>query len=253
MGRTAILVSVIIPLRNRTGVRLENCLRSLRWQDLEPAESVEIVVSDFGSNAEQRQKAELVVQDHGATVAYMDTDEIWNRSRALNYGIRNAAGKYILCTDVDMIFEPNFLRTLVEEQRQSDDSAFVVCGCRDLTEDVPEQAWAVDDYSLLKARALFREKSGTGACQMAVRHFFFDTRGYDERYMFWGMEDNDMRFRAKRFGLTERWVHEKTSMLHQWHPSDRKRRPFRKFLNDMRFHLTKYRLVKNPGTWGGRS
>ena len=39
-------VSVVIPMRDRGGVRLDNCLRSLRWQDLHPAR-VDIVISDF--------------------------------------------------------------------------------------------------------------------------------------------------------------------------------------------------------------
>ena len=245
------LLSVIVPLRNRAGYRLENCLRSLRWQDLKPVESIEIVVSDFGSNEDLRQETESVAKQYQAKVVYTETQEIWNRSRALNFGIQNASGKYLLCTDVDIIFEPNFMGTLINEQLQFDNKGFLLCGCRDLPEDLPEQTWTFEDYPMLKSRAAFRKKLGTGACQMAISTFFFEVRGYDEKYLFWGMEDNDMRFRAGLFGLEERWVQNKTSMLHQWHPSDRGSRPFRKFLNDMRFHITKYRLIKNRSKWGG--
>ena len=87
-------------------------------------------------------------------------------------------------------------------------------------------------------------------CQMAKRSFFFDVRGYDEKFVFWGAEDVDMSRRAVRFGLEPIWVEEQTSMLHQWHATLRKQRPFLKFLNDARYHLTKYQVRKNSSRWG---
>lgn len=245
------LLSVIVPVRNRAGRRLENCLRSLRWQDL-PEDEVEVIVSDFGSAPEMRAATAALAERFGARVLFTPAEEVWNRSRALNIGIRAARGRYVLCTDADMIFAPTFLRTLVEAQREAEDGALVVCRCRDLPDDVPEQVWQRSDYPALLARAPFREKLGTGACQMARREAFARLHGYDEQYVFWGMEDNDFRFRARRAGLAERWVHERTSMLHQWHPSDRGTRPVRKMLNDLRFHLTKWRRVKNRRRWGGQ-
>ena len=85
---------------------------------------------------------------------------------------------------------------------------------------------------------------------MADKERFSALRGYDEGYKFWGLEDTDMRFRANRALFVESWVHHETAMLHQWHPSDRTKKPFRKFLNDARFHLTKYVTVKNWRGWG---
>jgi hypothetical protein len=92
---------------------------------------------------------------------------------------------------------------------------------------------------------------GTGACQKALRTFFGEVRGHDDGCKFWGMEDNDMKFRAARYGLKLAWIHEESSMLHQWHSSDRGKKPVSKLLNDLRFHLSRYRIKKNPKTWGG--
>ncbi len=244
-------ISAIIPIRNRSSARLENCLRALRWQTL-PNDDYEIIVSDFGSNREQEEALIEMAERHQARVVRTDTEEIWNRSRALNYGIRAARGHFIFCTDADMIFAPNFLSTLLAVQAKHGEKALAVCHCRDLPESVPEQPWTLDDYPALLAQAPFREKLGTGACQMALRSRFEELRGYDEGYKFWGMEDNDMKFRAIRSGLELVWIHEQTSMLHQWHPSDRGAKPFRKFINDARFHISKYRLKKNPEMWGGQ-
>ena len=247
------LISAIVPVRNRSNNRLENCLRALHWQDL-PAEQYEVVISDFGSNPEEAKKLQEMADAHGARIVRTETDEIWNRSKALNYGIRAAQGRFMFCTDVDMIFEPNFLSTLLKVQEEHGEQAFAVCHCRDLPESVPEKPWNCEDYPALKSKAPFREKLGTGACQMALKSAFEDIRGYDEGFKFWGMEDNDMKFRiTKGHGLKLVWIHERTSMLHQWHPSDRGKKPLSKFLNDVRFHVSKYRTRKNPETWGGQS
>lgn len=243
-------ITVLIPVRNRAGERLANCLASLRWQVGAPA--YEIVLSDYGSSPDYAEAIDELARRFDARVVRTATDGVWNRSRALNFGIQAAQGRFVLCTDADMIFAPNFLATAWARQRARDGRAFVVCRCRDLPESVPEQAWRREDFASLMARAPFREKLGTGACQFAARTFFEGIRGYDEGYEFWGMEDNDMLFRAQRSGLCREWMHEHTAMLHQWHPSQRGRRPMRKVLNDLRFHLTKRVRVKNPRGWGSR-
>lgn len=244
-------ISAVIPIRDRTGTRLDNCLRSLRWQQLEPG-AVEIVLSDFGSAPTHARALEQLAERHDAQLVRVETDEIWNRARALNYGIQRATGRYVFCTDADMIFAPNFVATLLETQAREHDRAFVVCHCRDLPEQLDEQAWTIDDFPALLAQAPFRTATGTGACQVARREFFERVRGYDEGFCFWGQEDNDMRFRAGRSGLREIWVQDQTAMLHQWHPSERGKKPLRKSLNDVRFHLTKRVRVKNWRGWGER-
>jgi glycosyltransferase involved in cell wall biosynthesis len=244
-------ISAVIPVRNRTGARLDNCLRSLRWQQLDGA-TLEIVLVDFGSDPEPAAELRALADRHQTELVRVETREIWNRSRALNFGIQRARGRYVFCTDADMIFAPNFIATLLDVQRSEQGRAFVVCHCRDLPEHLQEQLWTHADFPELLAAASFRKATGTGACQVAEREFFERVRGYDEGFAFWGQEDNDMRFRAGRAGLREVWVQDRTAMLHQWHPSDRGKKPLRKSLNDVRFHLTKRVRVKNWRGWGER-
>ena len=73
------LVSAIIPVRNRSNARLENCLRSLRWQDI-PSEKYEILISDFGSESCEAQKLKDLADRYEARIVRFDTDEIWNLS-----------------------------------------------------------------------------------------------------------------------------------------------------------------------------
>jgi glycosyltransferase involved in cell wall biosynthesis len=249
MSRPAI--TAVIPVRDRTGPRLANCLGSLRWQELDGA-TLEIVITDFGSAPEQAAGLRELAQQHDATLVRVETDATWNRARALNFGIQRARGRYVFCTDADMIFAPEFVATLLDTQARERGEAFVVCHCRDLPEQLAERSWTRAEFPELLAAAEFRQATGTGACQVATREFFERVRGYDEGFSFWGQEDNDMRFRAGRFGLRETWIHERTAMLHQWHPSERGKKPLRKSLNDLRFHLTKRVTVKNWRGWGER-
>lgn len=243
-------LSVIIPVRNRSGIRADNCLRSLRWQTLD---DVEIVLSDFGSSDEERAGLAAIASRHEARIVYTATDALWNRSRALNLGLQAATAPMAVCTDIDMLFSPTFLEEVVRGIEDHDGEALVVCRCRDLPQSVPERAWEASDYPELERQSTFRQAMGTGACQGAPRSFFERVRGYDERYVYWGFEDKDMVSRAERAGLSLVWIHERTSMLHQWHRRMAADKPLWKYHNKLRFYLTKHRVVKNRDRWGERT
>jgi glycosyltransferase involved in cell wall biosynthesis len=242
-------VSVIVPVRDRSGVRLENCLRSVRWQQIDQTR-VEIIVSDFGSHPEHARSIDALAATYACRVRRVATREVWNRSRALNIGIRAATGDYALCTDADMIFAPNFLAAALAAHQRAGDRSFVVCRCHDLPQTVPLQLWGEEDFARLSARASLRQTFGTGACQSAARSFFECVRGYDEKYLFWGKEDSDMLVRALHYGLDLIWIDGATAMLHQWHRKRRPDAPFFWTLNRVRFALTKHRVVKNSDAWG---
>ena len=182
---------------------------------------------------------------------HTDTDEIWNRSRALNIGIQAATGQIVMCTDCDMIFAPDFLKTALDTISDSDGQTLVLCACRDLPESLAEQRWSVDDFPrLLQAAPSYRKGGGTGACQVACRQWFVDVRGYDEKYVFWGYEDKNLVRRASKSGLALRWIHDRTQMLHQWHPTTKFDRLWRRRLNRLRYKLTGGVVRKNRSGWG---
>lgn len=241
-------LSVVIPVRNRAGLRLENCLRSLRWQDADP-DSVEIVISDFGSNEESLTSARRLGDAQGARVFHTPTEELWNRSRALNIGIQHVEAPWVLCTDADMIFAENFLSTVLATLEKQPKS-LVHCDCLDLPEDAPRRELKLEDLVALRESATRRTTGGTGACQAAPKDFFFDVRGYDEKYLHWGNEDLDMTSRAVRYGLSIEWISDATFMLHQWHESTHDPRPWFRRPNYWRYVLTRRRVVKNPRGWG---
>ncbi len=241
-------ITAIIPVRNRSGVRVENCLRSLRWQ--QTVNAFDIVVSDLGSTGPHRQSIAELAQRYNARLVYSPYDGLWNRSLALNIGIRASNTDYVFCTDADMLFKPNFLESALAVQEELGGEAMVLCRCHDLPPYVPEKLWEVADYPMLERGSHIRKTSGVGACQVARKSFFEDTHGYDEKYVFWGSEDVDMTARAEQYGLQLTWMSDRTSMLHQWHRTLKRDMPLQYHINKLRFRLTKRVVVKNHGGWG---
>lgn len=242
-------LSVVIPVRNRSGTRLDNCLRSLRWQVGVGSSEIDVIVSDLGSDPEHRDAIDAAARQHSARVVRVESTKIWNRSWALNVGIRSAHGARVMCTDADMIFSPDFLKRVLAAFVEGA-KPLVLCRCHDLPESVPERPWQVDDFTWLKEQAELRDTVGTGACQVATRSFFEEVRGYDEKYVFWGNEDKDMVVRAELSGLAAHWLEEPTCMLHQWHPTMKLDKKWLRFKNRMRYRFTKTTLVKNKKRWG---
>ena len=242
-------LTTVIPVRNRSGVRLENCLRSLRWQDVEPA-THEIVLSDFGSDDTHRRSIDRLSSAYGVRVVRTDTEEVWNRSRALNIGVQAGRGAYVFCTDADMIFQPNFVSSLLEVHSGEGCDHMIHCRCHDLPESAGEQVWQQQDFEGLRAKGVVRAVMGTGACQSAPTAYFHAVRGYDEKYRYWGAEDVDMTARARRYGLKVVWVSNRTSMLHQWHETMKNDRKLLWRINRWRYRLTKHIVVKNRRGWG---
>ena len=238
-------ISAVIPLRNRTGIRLENCLRSLRWQKLPAPAELEIVLSDFGSDPEHASSIETLAKKYDARVVRTRTAETWNRSRALNVALRSVRSPISFCTDADMLFEGSFVPTILDELRNAPGRALVLCRCRDLPDLGPERPFEERDYPELKAQATMRVAMGTGACQATSTDWFNSVGGYDEKYVYWGFEDKDMVHRAAKAGLELHWIHERTSMLHQWHPKTIADRRARVYLNKIRYYLTRGTIVKN--------
>ncbi|MGE8943338.1 glycosyltransferase [Leptospira interrogans] len=58
-----------------------------------------------------------------------------------------------------------------------------------------------------------------GGLAAFTRHTFETLRGFDERMLVWGAEDQDFAMRAARFGLTRNWISRAgCEIYHLWHP-----------------------------------
>lgn len=247
---TAPLLTVVLPIRNRSGVRLENCLRSFRWQEGLSPNDVEILISDFGSAPEHRDAVQATAATFGARVQHTVVDGLWNKSRALNIGLKHAKGRFILCTDVDMVMAPTFFRVLMETQDKLGGRGFILCQSRDLGPETEGKSITLAEYDSFLQKTTMRPTHGNGACQCAETNWFHSVGGYDQGYTYWGAEDEDMVRRAERAGRILKWVTNETAMMHQWHPTTKYDKPWLVRKNKWRLTLTGWIVRKNWRGWG---
>jgi hypothetical protein len=124
---------------------------------------------------------------------------------------------FVMTLDADMILAPDFLATVLVKLRE-EPRRFLMCRSTDLpNRALPEPSSLRHHFDDLRRIGRVRGFQGTGGIQAAQRAFFFEVRGYDEDFHWWGAEDGDMLNRAKLAGLHPQWICDSTAMLHQWH------------------------------------
>ncbi len=284
---TQIPVSVIVPVRNRSGQRMEFLVQSIVQQTHRP---VELLISDFGSDRKHGRSIQRICEAAPSWVQHLRFSNAvgkpWNKCKANNLALRRTSdeSRYILFMDADMIYRSDFLAAAVAAQDQFNDRAFVICRSRPLNRNwntpqrfKPENV--ARDFPLIFEKSTKWSSTGAnGACQMATRQWWFEVQGYDERMSGWGAMDGDMLNRAVRSGLEKVWIHEweykpgyipdgnynpdkllelneevkaavTTRMAHQWHK-------VQKSLNADSWHRN-HRLKRDKGyvrndpkTWG---
>jgi glycosyltransferase involved in cell wall biosynthesis len=219
--RHGVPLSVVIPIRNRSGQRVRNALRSLNWQAA--GRPAQVLVVSHGSQPEVDSELSKLCDEEAATLIVVgDLFQPWNKPLALNVGIHATLldVPFVMTMDADMILAPNFLGVVVERLRK-EPPALVLCRISDLPAHVllPHHCEKLlDTFDMLRAVTQLRPRYASGGIQAARRAFFFDVRGYDEDLLWWGAMDGDLVNRTGLMGLEIAWIEDCTAMLHQWHP-----------------------------------
>ncbi len=249
------IFSVVIPLRDRWGTRLRNCVESIVNQTLQP---LEIIVADYGSTEEGHDAIMETLEDYDCTVYYYPTDEIWSLAVARNLGIRrsNPRCENVAVIDADLILESRVIEVL-SRAHASRPRSYISCFVRMLL----PKAWPhfeeffkncvmggqsradciaeyrklypgkfdedPDDFEFprnsarLKNMGFLVESAGWGGLVSAPRDWFFKVRGFDERMKFWGGEDGDLWKRAGLDGMDRYRINDleetDTKIYHQFH------------------------------------
>ena len=96
-------VSVVIVYKNRDTKRVKNTLDSIKNQTLD---GIEVIFIDYGSDEIYQQAIQPLVESYSFAKYYFnDTRGMpWNRSHALNTGIKLAAADYVLLGDIDWVY-----------------------------------------------------------------------------------------------------------------------------------------------------
>lgn len=205
------LFSIVLSFRNREETRVRRCLRSLSHQHFT---DFEVLLVDYGSDTAVASAIHSLVREFPfATYIYSDTrGQPWNRSRALNIGIQLASGQYILTTDVDLIFAPDFL-TICQQEARPKRILHILPFL------LPQGFDDWDNVINYAGRFPKGSTSMLGACQLAAAEAWRQCQGFDEFYRYYGAEDHDLEGRFALLGIEPFWLTEFTTVFHQWHPA----------------------------------
>jgi len=149
-------------------------------------------------------------------VKYLFSDtrgQFFNKSNALNIGIKSAVGEFIVIVDIDIVFPVTYLENLRHKMAPG---IFLTHSAYYLPESFCPGAVA-DVFKLDQSIQVYERF--IGLC-VASRKAFQDIDGYDEHYLFWGGEDDDIIFRLEKSGNKRQHIAAKeANVYHQWHAS----------------------------------
>lgn len=239
-------LSLIFSYRNRNVERVSRCLQSLANQQ---DGSFKVIFVDYGTEEPLRSEIETLVSKFDF-IEYIHSNtqkQFWNRSIALNIGIKKVDTPFYATTDIDLIFEPDFIQTM--RSKMAEDK-FLHGHALMLEKDFSDY----DNLDKLNKASLKQSTEGMqyGLFQLVPTKVMMELEGFDEFYRIWGLEDVDLNKRLKAKGLSEHWLDPKESHTwHQWHPHINDplfSRTWYKFMEDYFFrHDT---LQRNYNGWG---
>lgn len=145
---------------------------------------------------------------------------IWNKGMGLNYLIKRAEARYIMASDIDNLYQDNFL-SVVETKMDKD--KIVLCHVhvsKPKHAKIFRRTQSIDDTLFQKIKKeckFFNKNLADGACQLASKDWFMKYKGYNEEIRMWGGMDNELHLVANISGLEDEWLDGETSIIHQYH------------------------------------
>ena len=171
----------------------------------------ELLFVDYGSDESTSGAVkELLCNYPFVKYIYSDTrGRYWNRAHALNTGIKLASGNVIVTSDIDLIFPPFFIESVT---KMSFENCFYTFKCYYLKEDADPVNVSGEDLN--KARINY-----VGLC-VVLKEDILKVSGFDEYYMIWGGEDDDLYVRLENNGCKRQQLDvQQFPVFHQWHPN----------------------------------
>ncbi|MFM7413132.1 MAG: glycosyltransferase [Planctomycetota bacterium] len=238
-GRNSVDVSILVTTYRRPR-HLGLALESIARQRLDTT-TIEVVVSDDGSDDETAEVVSRFAARSGIATRFVSQPHDGFRlARARNAAARLARGSYLVFLDGDCMIPPHHVASHVARRRPG---TALLGYCARLTEPAsrtlcPEELAAVDLDGLVPSaeRRLLGRRHRKAWWRTALRHptkprlaggdfgvwrdDFVAVNGFDEQFVGWGQEDDDLGLRLRAAGVRLESILDQTRSLHVWHPSD---------------------------------
>ncbi|MBV7268543.1 glycosyltransferase family 2 protein [Winogradskyella luteola] len=202
--------TIIFAYRNRDSERVKLSLESLSKQT---NLNFEVIFVDYGSDENYAKEIYTVVNSFRFVLYHYISHSglLWNKSKALNYGISNAKNEYILLADVDVLFASNFVETLNDYK---DSDSFTLFKINYLAQAV--QSSDIIEKPLDKLK--ISHSGDTFGIGLFPKKALERVRGLDTFFHFYGSEDEDLNSRLETAGYKQKRCNVPL-LWHQWHPT----------------------------------
>ncbi|XMO86571.1 glycosyltransferase [Algibacter sp. AS12] len=204
----ALKFTIIYAFRNREPNRVRLSLLSLKNQTVR---NFEVVFIDYGSTSDYSERVKQVVESFEFATYYYIGHEglLWNKSKALNYGISKAKTEAIFIADVDVIVAPNFAE-IIETLTSPNQFSLFKIGY--LPESTSPEIIENSNFKALQPKH-YGDTFGVG---LFTKTALENVGGLDEFFHFYGSEDEDLNYRLIASGCKLNRC-ELNLLLHQWH------------------------------------
>lgn len=213
-------LTIVICYRDREYLRAQCCLQSLTQQT---DKGFEVIISDYGSKKIDLSPLLEEFPELPLKIIKTETNEVWSRSIALNIGLKAAQTKFVMTTDIDMLFDSQFVEAAGKRMRRHGDTKMLLH--KQIYDTKPEKKLE-EIYEGLKLGQFWKNFwdyvpnstrfSGGGACQIMLRKNVYNIGGFDEAMKVWGGEECDLmeRWKQKGWGVID---HGETKFVHMYH------------------------------------
>ncbi len=202
---------------------------------------LEVVVSDDGSTDNTEDVVKQFARDVSYPVRFVThPHQAFQLSRSRNEGFAATTAPYVVFLDGDCVLPPDHLFQQLKRRRPGVVMGAYCCRLDEATSNritvdtiqsgeygrwIPRSelrklgvlAWKSSFYSLIRHPTKPRLFGGNVAIW---REDYEKVNGFDENFVGWGGEDDDMRFRLRAAGVQIRSILHWTRTYHLWHPPD---------------------------------
>jgi GT2 family glycosyltransferase len=202
------MVTIIYAYRNRDESRIKVSLDSLKNQT---NQNFKVVFVDYGSESKLAATIRKLVESYSfASYYYVHADLLlWNKSKALNYGITKVTTPYVFIADVDLIYHPDVIKLFQSIAKPNNASIFKLGYLDKETSQKLHESVFFDD---LKPNH-FGEVNGM---ILTSKEALEKVNGYDTFFHFYGAEDVDLCQRIENAGFTIT-LRDELFFYHNWH------------------------------------
>ena len=203
-------ITIIYANRNRDSERIRLSFESLKKQS---SNKFEVIFVDYGSDKDLTQDLKGLMAEYDFVSSFFlpVPQLLWNKSKALNFGVLQSEALYIFIADVDLIFHPKAIEKLKELEHPE---GFLLFKMGYLDRETSLQLKERNSFGSLDASRV----GEVNGMVLAPREAFLKVNGFDEFFHFYGAEDVDLFSRFETAGYKETKT-EDLYFFHNWHRS----------------------------------